>query len=98
MATLTMPSDSPMEAELTRLAKSTHRSKGDLAREMLRRQMAVWRFPTLRAQSIPYAEVAGNISDEDVFRDTSWGFSSTAMRCPAHCCPGVCAQICLSRH
>ena len=71
MATLTMRIDSPMEAELARLAKATHRSKSDLAREMLRRQLAVRRFQALRAQALPHAEAAGYISDEDVFRDIS---------------------------
>ena len=52
MATLTMRIDPPMEAELTKLAKATHRSKSDLAREMLRQQLAVRRFHALRAQAL----------------------------------------------
>jgi predicted transcriptional regulator len=71
MGTLTMRIDASMEAELARLAKASHRSKSDLAREMLRRQLAVRRFQSLRAQAVPYAEAAGYISDEDVFRDVS---------------------------
>lgn len=71
MATLTMRIDAPMEAELAQLAKATHRSKSDLAREMLRRQLAVRRFQVLRAEALPHAEAAGFIIDEDVFRDVS---------------------------
>lgn len=71
MGTLTMRIDLPMEAELTRLAEASHRTKSDLAREMLRRQLAVRRFQSLRAQAVPYAEAAGYITDEDVFRDVS---------------------------
>ncbi|MCX8085393.1 MAG: ribbon-helix-helix domain-containing protein [Rhodocyclaceae bacterium] len=71
MATLTMRIDAAMEAELARLAELTHRTKSDLAREMLRRQLAVRRFQALRAQAIPYAEAAGYLVDDDVFRDVS---------------------------
>ena len=53
MTTLTMRIDAPMEAALARLAKATHRSKSDLAREMLRRQLAVRGFQALREQALP---------------------------------------------
>ena len=71
MTTLTMRIDAPMEAALARLAKATHRSKSDLAREMLRRQLAARGFQALREQALPHAEAAGYITDEDVFRDVS---------------------------
>jgi predicted transcriptional regulator len=71
MATLTMRIDDPMETELARLAKATHRTKSDLAREMLRRQLAIRRFHTLRAKALARAEAAGYLTDEDVFRDVS---------------------------
>lgn len=71
MATLTMRIDEPMEAELARLAEATHRTKSDLAREMLRRQLAIRRFQALRAQALPHAEAAGYLTDEDVFRAVS---------------------------
>jgi hypothetical protein len=60
-----------MEAELARLSKTTHRSKSELAREMLRRQLDIRRFQALRAQALPHAEAAGYLTDEDVFRDVS---------------------------
>ncbi len=71
MATLTMRIDDRMEAELASLAEATHRTKSDLAREMLRRQIAIRRFQALRDQAVPYAEAAGYLADEDVFRDVS---------------------------
>lgn len=71
MATLTMRIDPRMEAELARLSKTTHRSKSELAREMLRRQLGIRRFQVLRAQALPHAEAAGYLTDEDVFRDVS---------------------------
>ncbi len=71
MATLTMRIDERMETELASLAESSHRTKSDLAREMLRRQLSIRRFQALRAQTVPYAEAAGYLTDEDVFRDVS---------------------------
>lgn len=71
MTTLTMRIDPSMEAALADLAKATHRSKSDLAREMLRRQLAVRGFQALREQAQPHAERAGYLTDEDVFRDVS---------------------------
>ncbi len=71
MGTLTMRIDERMEAELARLAEASHRTKSDLAREMLRRQIAIRRFEALRARAVPYAEAAGYLTDEDVFRDVS---------------------------
>jgi predicted transcriptional regulator len=71
MGTLTIRLDTKIERELARLAKQTGRSKSDLAREALRRQLAVRRFRELRRQAIPYAEAAGYLTDEDVFRDVS---------------------------
>lgn len=71
MAILPMRIDYRMEAELARLAETSHRTKSDLAREMLHRQIAIRRFQTLRAQAVPYAEAAGYLNNEDVFRDVS---------------------------
>ena len=46
-------------------------AKSDLAREMLRKRIAVERFRELRRKALPLAEAAGYVSDEDVFRDIS---------------------------
>ena len=60
-----------LDRELTKLAKRTGRSKSDLAREALRKQLAIQRFRELRRRAMPYAEAAGYLTDEDVFRDVS---------------------------
>lgn len=67
MPILRMRIDDCMEAELSKLAEATHRTKSDLAREMLRRQIAIRRFRDLRAKAVPYAEAAGYLTGEDVF-------------------------------
>ncbi|HYA38699.1 MAG TPA: ribbon-helix-helix protein, CopG family [Candidatus Methylomirabilis sp.] len=71
MGTLTIRLDDKLEEELTRLAKRTGRRKSDLAREALRKQLAIQRFRALRRRAMPYAEAAGYLTDEDVFRDVS---------------------------
>jgi predicted transcriptional regulator len=71
MGTLTIRIDDELEKDLDRLAKARHRTKSDLAREMLRKRIAVERFRELRRKALPLAEAAGYVSDEDVFRDIS---------------------------
>jgi predicted transcriptional regulator len=71
MATLTIRIDEALESSLEQLAKSQHRTKSDLAREMLRKRVAVERFRELRRKSLPLAEAAGYLTDEDIFRDIS---------------------------
>jgi predicted transcriptional regulator len=71
MSTLTIRLDDKLERELTRLAKQTGRSKSEVAREALRRQLAIQRFRTVRRAAMPYAAAAGYLTDEDFFRDVS---------------------------
>jgi predicted transcriptional regulator len=71
MGTLTIRIDDDLEKDLDELAKRQHRTKSDLAREMLRKNVAVERFRELRRRALPLAEAAGYISDDDVFRDIS---------------------------
>jgi len=69
--TLTIRLDEQLDAELTRLAAGTHRTKSDLVREMLRRQTALAELRRSRAMLKPFAERAGYLTDEDFFRDFS---------------------------
>ena len=71
MATLTIRLDDKLSRQLDQLARQAGRPKSEIAREALRRQLAIQRFRTLRGKLMPYAEVAGWLTDEDVFRDVS---------------------------
>jgi predicted transcriptional regulator len=71
MGTLTIRIDEQLENDLERLARTQHRTKSDLVREMLRKRVAVERFRELRRRALPLAEAAGYVSDEDIFRDVS---------------------------
>ena len=47
----------------------TGRTKSEIAREALRRQIAAARFRELRSKTtVPFAELQGLVTDEDVFR------------------------------
>jgi predicted transcriptional regulator len=70
-AALTIRLDAALERQLARLAKRTGRSMSDIAREALRRQLALAQFADLRRRTMPFAEAAGYLTDEDVFRDVS---------------------------
>ena len=69
MATLTIRLDAELEKALESLARSQHRTKSELVRDMLRQRVAVERFRELRRRALPLAEAAGYLTDEDVFRD-----------------------------
>jgi predicted transcriptional regulator len=68
MTTLTIRLDPKLEKALDRVAKTTGRTKSEIAREALRRQVAVARFRDLRKKALPFAEAQGLLTDEDVFR------------------------------
>jgi len=71
MTTLTIRLDPKLEKALDRIAKASGRTKSDIAREALRRQIAVARFRELRKKILPFAEAQGLVVDEDVFRALS---------------------------
>ena len=68
MTTLTLRLDPKLEKALEQIAKRTGRTKSEIAREALKRQIAVDRFRELRKKALPFAEAQGLVTDEDVFR------------------------------
>ena len=71
MSTLTIRLDPKLDKALDRIAKRTGRTKSEIAREALERQVAVARFRELRARTLPFAEAQGLLTDEDVFSAVS---------------------------
>jgi predicted transcriptional regulator len=69
--TLTIRIDKELENQLEDLARKSGRSKSDLVRVALKRQLAIDSFQMLREQLVPYGEAAGWLTDEDVFKDVS---------------------------
>ena len=68
---VTIRLDPALKRQLARLAKQTGRTRSDLIRDAVRRQLALLRFEQLRERVMPAAERAGYLTDEDVFRDVS---------------------------
>jgi predicted transcriptional regulator len=68
---LTIRLDRALQRQLSLLAKRSGRSRSDIARDALRRQLAVLQFEEARRQVMPFAEARGYLTDEDIFRDVS---------------------------
>lgn len=71
MGMLSIRIDPPLERALEDFARRRGRTKSDVARELLRRQLAAERVRALRARLQPYAEAQGLLADEDFFREFS---------------------------
>jgi metal-responsive CopG/Arc/MetJ family transcriptional regulator len=70
-STVTIRLDPKLEQELDRAAQRSGRSRSDVVRDALRRQLALARFDDLRRRIMPLAEARGYLTDEDIFRDVS---------------------------
>lgn len=68
---ITIRIDRDLARRLARLARSTGRSRSELVRDALRRQIALLQFEGLRRKTLPFAEARGYLTDEDIFRDLS---------------------------
>jgi predicted transcriptional regulator len=68
---LTIRLDPELERQLAQVAKRSGRSRSQVVRDALRRQLAIAQFRDLRRRIMPLAEAAGYLTDEDVFRDVS---------------------------
>lgn len=68
---LTIRLDPKLSRQLAQVAKRTGRSRSELARDALQRQLALARLQDLRRRIMPLAEAQGYVLDEDVFRDVS---------------------------
>ena len=59
-----------LEPELQKLldavCKQSGRSRSEILREALKRQLSILRFEQLRRQIMPFAEARGYLTDEDV--------------------------------
>ena len=56
---------------LDKVCKQSGRTRSDIVRDSLKRQLSIIRFEQLRRQVLPFAEARGYLTDEDVFRDVS---------------------------
>jgi len=63
--------DDDLEKLLEVVVGKTGRSRSDVVREALRRQLTLMTFEKLREQMMPFAEARGYLTDEDLFQDIS---------------------------
>jgi len=68
---LTIRLDRELERQLKRVSARTGRTRSELVRDALRRQLALVRFEEIRRRVAPFAEARGYLTDEDVFRVVS---------------------------
>jgi predicted transcriptional regulator len=60
-----------LQKQLDRMSRELKRTRSEIIREALRRQLALLRFEKARRQLMPFAEARGYLTDEDVFREVS---------------------------
>ena len=70
-ASVTIRLDPKLQRDLDRLSRQLGRSRSDLVRDAVRRQLALLRFEQARRTLLPLAEGQGVLTDEDVFARVS---------------------------
>ena len=70
-ASLTIRLDRNLARQLTQVTRASGKTRSEVAREALRRQLRIARFEHMRTRIMPYAEARGYVTDEDVFKDVS---------------------------
>ena len=65
---VTIRLDPKLEKLLNNVCERTDRSRSEVVREALRRQLTLQLFEEARRKMIPFAEAQGIYTDEDVFK------------------------------
>ena len=68
---LTLCLDDDLWRELEAFSAETGRTRAEIVRDALRRQLQLRCFEGLRNQALPFGEAAGWLTDDDVFRSAS---------------------------
>jgi len=71
MAAVTIRLDANLQRQLDRVSRQLGRTRSEIVRDALRRQLALLRFEQARRQLMPFAEALGYLTDDDVFRVVS---------------------------
>ena len=70
-STLTIRLDRRLSSLLNSAARHSGRSRSEVARQALKRQLRLEQFEGLRKRIMPFAEARGFLADEDVFKQVS---------------------------
>jgi len=68
---VTIRLDRDLARQLAQMSRRLGRTRSAVVRDALRRQLALLQFEGLRQRVAPFAEAAGYLSDEEIFRDVS---------------------------
>lgn len=68
---VTVRLDDELERALDRYCDASGRSRSEVVREALRRQLSILTFDRVRERMLPFAEARGYLADEDVFDEVS---------------------------
>ena len=63
--------DRKLQRRLDRVCKRSGKSRSEIVRDALRRQLTLLQFEQARRQLMPFAEARGYLTDEDVYREIS---------------------------
>ena len=66
-STVTIRLDARLQRDLDRLCKQLGRTRSEVIRDALRRQITLLRFERSRRALLPLAEAQGILTDDDVF-------------------------------
>jgi predicted transcriptional regulator len=69
--TMTIRLDKELDELLARASRRTGKSRSEIVREALRRQVRIESFDELRRRIMPFAEARGYLTDEDIFAKIS---------------------------
>ena len=70
-ATLTIRIDKALETLLDQASRRSHKTRSDVARDALRRQLRLGEFESLRRRGMSLGGARGFLTDEDVFGSVS---------------------------
>ncbi len=68
---VTIRLDEELERRLDQICARSGKTRSEVVREALRRQLSLMQFEQLRARIMPFAEAQGYLTDEDIFREVS---------------------------
>jgi len=70
-AMLSIRLDEDLDRLLGKASRQAGRSRSEVARDALRRQLCLTQFEAIRRRMMPFAEARGFLTDEDVFAKLS---------------------------
>jgi predicted transcriptional regulator len=68
---VTIRMEPDLQKLLDKVCKQSGRTRSDIVRDALKRQLSIIRFEQLRRQVLPFAEARGYLTDEDVNKAVS---------------------------